>query len=299
MKLAVFTVNTNAYGPQRLFTEGQKMGIEVTLISYFDLCFAINTNQTQVFNQNQPLGSFDLAVFRGGTCMEFSPHRNFLMRYLENKGTFVLNSASCQQWQDFDKLTQHFIFSENNLPIVPTEAWGGKKALKTSLNLNIDPVIIKATDGSMGLQVFKVTETAEIDNILLKHKANGLLKQPFLKTGHDLRIIIVGNKAIGAMRRIARSGAFLTNYSAGGLVENYSLANDPEAEKIALAVAKACLTDYAGIDLMQDESGQWLILEINRDCQFEGFEESTKLNVAREILNYMVGRVKSKGVNKN
>jgi hypothetical protein len=39
---------------------------------------------------------------------------------------------------------------------------------------------------------------------------------------------------------------------------------------------------------MKDRQGQWRILEVNRACQFEGFEKSTGINVAREIVNFLI-----------
>jgi glutathione synthase/RimK-type ligase-like ATP-grasp enzyme len=38
---------------------------------------------------------------------------------------------------------------------------------------------------------------------------------------------------------------------------------------------------------MKNEEGRWVVLEINRACQFEGFEKSTAINVAGRIVEYL------------
>ena len=115
-----------------------------------------------------------------------------------------------------------------------------------------------------------------------------MLVQPVLPEGEDIRIIVVGGKVIGAMKRKAASGKFLTNYSAGGEVENFQIT--PEMEEIALSAAKLFHLEYVGVDLMADKQGKWRVLEVNRACQFEGFEKATGLNVPQLTLSYLLGK---------
>ena len=52
-----------------------------------------------------------------------------------------------------------------------------------------------------------------------------------------------------------------------------------------LGEAKIFKLDYCGIDLMKNEDGDWIVLEVNRACQFEGFEKSTGINVASKVVD--------------
>jgi glutathione synthase/RimK-type ligase-like ATP-grasp enzyme len=45
--------------------------------------------------------------------------------------------------------------------------------------------------------------------------------------------------------------------------------------------------DYGGIDLMKNNKNEWVVLEVNRACQFEGFESATGINVASRIVDYL------------
>jgi ribosomal protein S6--L-glutamate ligase len=139
--------------------------------------------------------------------------------------------------------------------------------------------------------VFKISKEFDLLKLLKKFKSNfkikGLLFQRFLPKAEDLRVVVLNGKILGAMKRIAVPGNFLSNYSQGGMVEPYKIENDPEAQRIARSVSKLFKLDYGGIDLMKNERAEWVVLEVNRACQFEGFEKSTGINVASLIVEYL------------
>ena len=63
--------------------------------------------------------------------------------------------------------------------------------------------------------------------------------------------------------------------------------NDRE---LAEKVARVCGLDYCGVDIMKDEKGNNYILEVNRQCQFQGFEKSTGINVAKKVVEMFLKR---------
>jgi len=67
---------------------------------------------------------------------------------------------------------------------------------------------------------------------------------------------------VGAMKRTALPGNFLSNYSQGGLVESYKIEEDRGAGTIALNTSELFKLDYGGIDLMKNEKGNWVVLEV-------------------------------------
>jgi glutathione synthase/RimK-type ligase-like ATP-grasp enzyme len=60
--------------------------------------------------------------------------------------------------------------------------------------------------------------------------------------------------------------------------------------EIAEKVAKVCELDYCGVDIMKDNEGRSYVLEVNRQCQFQGFEKSTGINVARLVVEMFLKR---------
>ena len=53
-------------------------------------------------------------------------------------------------------------------------------------------------------------------------------------------------------------------------------------------MAKVCKLDYCGVDIMKDREGNNYILEVNRQCQFQGFEKATGINVAKAVVEMMI-----------
>jgi glutathione synthase/RimK-type ligase-like ATP-grasp enzyme len=71
-------------------------------------------------------------------------------------------------------------------------------------------------------------------------------------------------------------------------VEVWNL-SDKDRE-IAEKVAKVCGLDYCGVDIMKDNDGNSFVLEVNRQCQFQGFEKSTGINVAKSVVEMFLKR---------
>ena len=100
--------------------------------------------------------------------------------------------------------------------------------------------------------------------------------------------MVVGGKAIGAMLRTAKRGQFKANYSAGGSVKPLKL--NPKLEWLATESAKVLGLDIAGVDVFYDGNG-YQVGEVNSSADFDGFEKSTKVNVAKEVFNYIKVRL--------
>jgi RimK family alpha-L-glutamate ligase len=105
----------------------------------------------------------------------------------------------------------------------------------------------------------------------------------------DIRVIVLGGKTLGAMKRsAAKKGEFRSNFSLGGAVETWDISDDDKA--LAEKVAKSCGLDYCGVDIIKDTDGKSYILEVNRQCQFQGFEQSTGINVAKSVVEMLLDK---------
>ena len=119
-----------------------------------------------------------------------------------------------------------------------------------------------------------------------------IIIQEFISSskGKDLRIFVIGGRAIGGMKRIAREGKFKANFSYGGQVEPFDL--NPEVEWLASESTRLLGLEMSGVDILF--SGEsYMVSEVNSAPGFEGFERATKINVPQEIFNYI--RVRLEG----
>lgn len=150
------------------------------------------------------------------------------------------------------------------------------------------PVIIKNNYQQRGLGVYKAGLFEEAKEIVAEDKeSNSFMIREFIPNEGDIRIFVVGFKAIAAMRRIPPEDDFRSNISRGAKAEPYELNENPEIKTIAERVAKMNSTQIAGVDVMlHKETKVPYILEINRSPQFRGLEKYTDKNIAREIIKY-------------
>ena len=140
------------------------------------------------------------------------------------------------------------------------------------------PVVVKESIGSLGAQVYLAHNHEELTEIAARLQGKNYLYQQFIaeSAGWDIRVIVVGGKAVGAMRRVSDTD-FRSNIELGGHGEVIDL--PAEVAAISEKTAKVLGLDYCGVDVLQGKDG-YLICEVNSNAFFEGIEAVTGINIA-------------------
>jgi len=298
-KIVTFTMSLrqSQFEVDRLEGEANKMGIEVNRALYRELSFDLKDGAAKVFVRGEELTAentlglwFRVAGTRSG---KYTEARNLVIRILRGKGVFCVNEKGYLMWTRMGKIAQHGVFLENNIPVVPTMVFYTKEqVLQSKIGEEFGwPVIAKHERGYQGKSVRRFEERKELEKFVRKinEKNVGMfLWQKYLPTKWDIRAVIVDGKAIGGMKRSAVGEEFRSNFSLGGEVEAWKLSDDEI--KLAEKVANVCGLDYGGVDIMKDEKGNNYILEINRQCQFQGFEKATGINVAKRVVEMIANK---------
>ena len=275
----------------RLETEATKMGIEVNRALYRDLTFDLKDGTPKVFVKGKELNEENTMGlwFRvaGTVSGKYTEGRNLAIRILRGKGIFCANNEGYLNWTRMGKIAQHGVFLENRIPVVPTKIFYTKEqVLESKIGDDFGwPVIAKHEKGYQGKSVKKLDDEKSLKKFIKRIdeiNVGMFLWQKYLPTRWDIRVIVLNGKAVGAMKRSAVGSEFRSNFSLGGNVEVWSLTN--EDRELAEKVAKVCGLDYCGVDIMKDENDNSYILEVNRQCQFQGFEKSTGINVAKLVV---------------
>ena len=152
------------------------------------------------------------------------------------------------------------------------------------------PVVVKQVSNRQGEGVFLVETEHQARKVVQDHldERNGLLLQRFIhpKGRQDIRILVVGGKAVGAIELWPREGDFRANVHLGG--KNRAKDLSPELADIALRATRAVGLDIAGVDLILDQNGRINVLEINYSPGFRGMEAASRLDMAGRIIHYLV-----------
>lgn len=212
---------------------------------------------------------------------------------LEKMGKIVINQGwtkwPMMPYKNFQQ--KHLAqFLKEDLTI-DTFVFGNKKKLidfilqKKEL---IFPIIKKPNLGFQGIGVSKINNLKEIEGLSDEEIRNSVF-QNFIENDGDYRILVLGGRPIGVMKRVASEGGFLNNISQGGVglkVDNEKLKNDlmEKAAKIATVFDLG----FCGVDLIVDKKNSHVyFLEINTVPQWQGFQKTNKINVGKLIVQYI------------
>lgn len=148
-------------------------------------------------------------------------------------------------------------------------------------------MIVKLQQGSQGIGTMIAETPQAVTSLLETFWAMGqdIVIQEYLKEakGRDIRVIVVGNKVIGAMQRKARAGEFRSNLHRGGVAVGVKIT--PELKKTALQAARIMGLHVAGVDIVPTRKGP-RVLEVNSSPGLEGIEKATGIDVAGAMIDY-------------
>jgi tetrahydromethanopterin:alpha-L-glutamate ligase len=221
-----------------------------------------------------PPGSLEQVVFRMDAL-----HR------VVAAGVPVLNPPRAVE-AAVDKYLTLSLLDQSGIAVPAT--WAGESAtdaLEVFQALGGD-VIVKPLFGSEGRGLLRISESElawRTFHALERLNAVLYLQRVVRHPGYDLRVFVLRGEALGAMRRHAQPGEWRTNVSLGGRAEPCRL--EPEAERLALAAARAIGAEMAGIDLIMDlDLGRLVVLEVNAVPGWRALARVTGIDVAAAIL---------------
>ena len=286
MKIAVLSRNPNLYSTQRLVEAAKKRKHDVRLVDTLKCDIQIEKKKPRIFYKGDYLEGFDAVIPRIGASATF--YGTAVVRQFEMMKTFS-TVESVALVRSRDKL--------RSLQILARAGLGLPKTVFTNYSKDVDqvidavggaPCVIKLLEGTQGLGVVLAETKKAAESVL--EAFNGLqarvIVQEFIKEakGADIRVLVIGDSVVGAMKRQAKEGEFRSNLHRGGTAEVVTLTD--EEENAAIRAAKAMNLSVAGVDLLQSARGP-LILEVNSSPGLEGIEAATGKDIAGAIIKYI------------
>jgi gamma-F420-2:alpha-L-glutamate ligase len=272
------------YETDRLLEQGGK-GTEVVYHPQVDI-IVDREDRRSIRVKNKIVDLPDVVIPRTGSGTGYFGHS--LLRHFERLGVPLLNNSTAIEVTK-DKLHAAQVFAAHHLP-TPKTMLVKDPVNPTLVEKQIGfPCVVKIFAGSYGKGVYLCHSKREFqDFIEFAHgikSDEAIIVQEFVdsKPGEDVRVLVVGGKVLGAMKRSAKDGSFKANITRGGVGENYPL-NDRLVE-IATKTACALNLDIAGVDLLFD-GDDYKLCEANSAPGFKGFEKYTGVNVAKAIIDY-------------
>ena len=270
MRLAIIG-STNSYGSKRILEEAQKRKHSAELVAIDD-----------VLKKRKSLSEFDCALFygisrhpkeAGEIAAKLLKNKKIVVDEIIARGIINSKMNTCGKMQSAGiPYPKSFDFSSI------------EDAIKKIAQLDF-PIVIKPLDGRKGrdIEMFDCMEEAAV--YLSRNGTENKMAQEFIQNkGYDIRVIAIGGKALGAIKRVAKKGEFRTNIARGASAEKTELTK--KLRELAERAAQTMHYEFTGVDIIEG-NGKFYVLEVNRSPQFEAFEKCTEINVAGELVKYI------------
>lgn len=271
----------------RLKDELFSLGVSATIITDAFLRTKISENKIE-----SELKGVDFAIYLDKD--------KYQSEILESLGIKLFNSHKAVRVCD-DKGTTYLALLNNGLNI-PKTIFG---ALCYDKNMPIDkewaeqvanslgfPLIIKESFGSMGKGVHLANNFDELLAVMETVKLKPHLFQEYVgEPGVDVRVIVIGGKAVCAMER-RNDTDFRSNVAQGGYGKKITLTEEFKA--CAEKCADILGLDYCGVDLLYGKDNKPYVCEVNSNAFISGIEKVTGYNVAKAYAEHIVNYLNNK-----
>lgn len=290
MKLAILSREPNNYSTRRLVEAAKSRGHKVKVLNTLKFAIDIEQEDPDLYYNQKRLSHYDAVLPRIGASITY--FGTAVVRQFQQMEVYSVNSAD-GIINSRDKLRSFQILSKHKVGIPATTFVKDKKDVYPAIErVGGAPVVIKLLEGTQGIGVLLADTTAMAASIieLLQSQKQNVLIQKFVaeSKGKDIRAIVVGDRVVAAMRRVAQGQEFRSNVHRGGLTEPVEL--DEQYRETAIKAARIMGLGIAGVDMLEGEDGPQ-IMEINSSPGLEGIEGCTKLDIAGSFIDHMASQV--------
>ncbi|WP_017470841.1 ATP-grasp domain-containing protein [Amphibacillus jilinensis] len=269
------------------YIETAKMfNIKLEPVSNLDLYIGVDQNKLSLANKsNRP----DFVLFLDKDIR--------LAQHLEQLAIPVFNKAKTIELCD-SKIFMHQCLAIHELPqpktiFAPMLFQDKQEIDQQFLNYIEDelwyPLIIKEAYGSFGEQVYLIENRIQLEEKARQLLHTSHLYQQYIQSskGQDIRLHVVGNQVVAAMKRISEHD-FRANVTSGGKMHQV----EPRQSFLDLAVkaSQAVKADFSGVDLLIDDTGDPIICEVNSNAHIKNIYDCTGVDVSNYIFQHIIAK---------
>jgi RimK family alpha-L-glutamate ligase len=294
LKIGILTRNEYGWSSSQLREAMEKRNIAPVFFSFAQLVARVHYHPqvSASFGDINLLENLSALITRpiGRGSLEEIIFRMNLLRRLERLGLLVINPPLSIE-RSVDKYHTLCLLEEHDLPVPRTAVTeSSKEALGCFHELGED-VVIKPLFGSRGIGSTRVSDPEIATRVFraVSFYHGVLYLQEFVPHGvSDIRAFVIGDSVVASMHRVAET--WKTNVSLGAKPVFTKLTS--ELESLAVRAARVIGCKIAGVDILEGPNGP-MIVELNSQPGWRGLQSVTKINIAGEIVEYVVSEIKS------
>lgn len=288
-KIAIFYGGKLSDKVAEFVEAGEKMGVEVEAISYNEIYLDSSKKSKGKmlikFKSGKRLEDYGVIYFK--FVKHYREEASLIMDCIDDEVKVIDSILRRGRPSDFCKIHQMKAMIDAGLN-VPRFVMGRLKYLRYEVVKKFEyPLILKGSQGDRRSQVFKFFNDASWDKgwetFTWREQNEGqrYMIQEYIVNTEDYRVMVVGDKVLGVMKRATGENPLLKNV--------FTKTELPgEVLKKAVAAAKACGIEVAGVDVVFKKGvKEPYFWEVNRAPNYDRFVEVTGIKVAEEIVKYL------------
>jgi ribosomal protein S6--L-glutamate ligase len=264
---------------------------EISAISFAQLSASVHEHALGVASGAANLSDFDAVLVRSMPpgSLEQVVFRMDALGQWEANGSLLVNSARALEIA-IDKYLSLVKLQRANL-CVPTTivCQTVDEAMRAYAELGGD-VVIKPIFGGEGRGITRVSDEAlawRAANMLAQNGAVLYLQNYLEHEGYDYRLLVLGDKVLGMIRR--NDEDWRTNVSRGAATGPLTLTD--ELREIACRAAEAVGAGIAAVDLLPARDGRLYALEVNAVPGWRALSRTIETDVAHIVLKFIETRL--------
>ncbi len=290
MKLAILSCSPRCYSTRRLLETAVQRGYAAKVLNTLKFSIDLEAGTPDLYYRSKPLSVYDAVLPRIGASVTY--FGTAVVRQFEQMDVFTANSSTGIV-NSRDKLRCLQILSRHQIGIPQTTFVRDRSDVLPAIErVGGAPVIIKLLEGTQGVGVILAENVKVAEAIIetLHSTRQNVLVQKFVKEskGRDVRALVVGDRVVAAMRRVAQGQEFRSNVHRGGKTEAIEL--DSVYQETAVRSAQIMGLRVAGVDMLEGAEGPQ-VMEVNSSPGLEGIEAATQLDIAGAIIDYLAAQV--------
>lgn len=282
MRITILSRSGRIPSTRRLVDAGRSRGHQVRVLNPTLVEMHLDGKSANLYYRRKKLAPCDVVIPRiaqSVTQYGLAVVNQFAMRRIP-----LLNSAEAIA-QTRNKMRALQLLSANGIDVPKTVMARDASDLKEMVSLvGGVPVLVKVLEGQEhhGVMICESRQSlaAALEAILgLGH--NLIVQQYVKRTGRDVRVFVVGQEAVAAVRRTARVGRLSRTLLRGARLESLLLGE--EQRRVAVDTARLMGLEVAAIDLL-DVNGRSKVFEVNSSPGITEMEAVTGADIAGAII---------------
>lgn len=221
----------------------------------------------------------------------------YISLMLEKLGFKLFNSSEAIQLCD-DKMLTHIKLSNLGIKMPKTMSYplcyiynNNYSDFKNNIIFKFSfPFIIKENYGSLGKQVYLISNYHELINVERQLRYKPHIYQDFISesSGVDYRLLLIGHEVVASMKRVNESN-FKANIALGG--RGYKYVPSDKMKEMAVLASKTLNLDYCAIDFVLNKNNEPLLIEVNSNAFFTEIEKVSSKNIAKLYVDYILKNI--------